>query len=90
MTILLEVVALAVVAGLAAVPHSLALEYQDKATLAALVVIMTALAAAAVRGQLDLEVVAQLAVMEVLVLQVLLAELLLHTLAVVVVALQLH
>jgi len=90
MTLLLEAVALAVVAGLVAVPHLLALEYQDKATLAVLVVIMTALAVEAVRGQLDLEVVAQLAVMEVLVLQVLLAELLLHTLAVVVVALQLH
>jgi hypothetical protein len=78
MTLLLEAAALAAVVGLVAVPHLLALEYQDKATLAVLVVIMTALAAAAVRGQLDLEVVAQLAVMAALALQVQLAGLLLH------------
>jgi hypothetical protein len=82
MTTLLEAVVQAAGDGLAAVPHSLALEYQDKVTLAALVVIMIVLAAAAVRGQLDLEVVAQLAVTAGRVLQVLLAELLLFTLAV--------
>jgi hypothetical protein len=67
MTTLLEAAALVVVVGLVAVPHLLALEYQDKATLAVLVVIMIVLAVEAVRGLLDFKVVAQLAVTAALV-----------------------